>query len=283
MLRLARPGGRPWSEQTIAAYRAIWLGYLEFLGLRGVEATGATPADVEAFLQSQAEATTARRYAALLRRVYERAIEAGMLHANPVQGIDARWWLPLGRPAARTLPGFQVAEFVAALPEPKTQSEVRDQAIVALMLGAGLRLQELRALPVNHLIETGDALTVLVQRRGLPSRVLTVDEPWRELVRRWMGHRQQGRWPGLLVFPWENGKALPTATLNRHIGALLAQVYPDEQAERLSAGVLRATFAHEVARREGPKEVQARLGHQRRESTKRLLEGVSPSEDGPPR
>jgi integrase/recombinase XerC len=154
--------------------------------------------DVRAFLASQhrarSPATLGRRLAAV-RALFRFLVREGVRRADPTLGIPApRAPRPLPRPLA-------VDDCAALLDDARPAGEtelgaLRDQAMLELLYGAGLRVGELVALDVRDI----DLVRreVRVWGKGSKERVVPVPEAAENALRAYLDRR---RGPGVLAEP----------------------------------------------------------------------------------
>jgi integrase len=142
--------------------------------------------------------------------------------------------------------------------------------MVVLFLGAGLRLEELRDLRLSQLVETPAGLEVRVAGGTVRSRIVLLDSLIAKRIRDWRTERRNSNVPGVRVFPDKNGGALAPNTVCRRIGRVLGRLEGVELPGRLSAGVLRTTFARRILETESSVTAQQLLGHRRLGSTLRM-------------
>jgi integrase/recombinase XerD len=144
---------RIWTEQglsdnTLAAYRTDLVKFQAWLAREGRALTGATEADVFAFLAAQASSSrssSARRLSSL-RGFYRFLYGEGLVGSDPCANVRA----PRG---GRTLPGTLTEAEVEALlaaPSDHTPVGVRDRAMLELMYATGIRVSELVGLKVGQ-------------------------------------------------------------------------------------------------------------------------------------
>jgi site-specific recombinase XerC len=164
------------SLDTIAGYlREARLFRDRFLAPRRLSIREVRPRDVEAYRRELVEAgytaLTIGTKLTALRRLFAAAVEAGLLPANPAQGI--------GAPNDRREPG---AAAERALPPPETQRLIgvvadatavlgstsiaaRDRALIALFVGQGLRTIEVHRANLSDLDLAAGELVVRGKRR----------------------------------------------------------------------------------------------------------------------
>lgn len=142
LLQQRSPGLSPGSLQV---YQAMLASAVRALAPEGGLAHCGVDA-LQAWLQYKVvNPRTAQRYLALLDRVFRDMQEQGQRKDNPAQGL-AQQWKAKTRPLPVALQPEQEARFRAAIPQTLTWRGYRDRAIIAAVLDAGLKVQELQAL-----------------------------------------------------------------------------------------------------------------------------------------
>ena len=265
----------PFSDKSSRAYHAVWRRFLESLAEHGATPLTASARDISAFLDAQTLAATALRYARLVDRIYQHAVEWLWVSYNPMTELRSAVVQTEERAKLTPLDTPDAASLVAALPEPRTAKDRRDHCIVAIALGAGLRLAEIRALCLTDIVETVHGVDVRPRTGTLRSRDLTL-EPWLAgQLKQWLAERATIALSSPLVFPSKNGGLLPANTLYRRVRRLLEGAQPGVGLERFGVGILRTTYAKTLSFTDTPEVTQHKLGHRRLASTRRLLEGLA--------
>lgn len=175
------------SAHTRRAYEGDLTQLAEFLEGRGRVLRAATLRDLRGWLAvSQgpdgapwAPSTLGRRVAAV-RTFYRWMVRQGALEASPAER--------LGSPRVpRTVPRFLEVDEAAVVVEEPTQEGsllLRNQALLELLYGAGLRVGEAVALDVADL-DLSERL-VRVQGKGGKQRIVPFGPPAAEALARWM-------------------------------------------------------------------------------------------------
>lgn len=148
------------SPRTLAAYARDAAHFLDFLASEGVRSWEQVDvARARRYLVRlaavRARATVARRLSAL-RHLFRFLVRTGRAPANPFRGLRAPR-------RGRRLPAFLSAAQVRALleaPDPSTPAGLRDRALLELLYGSGLRVQEALSLRVAD-VASGRAVRVV--------------------------------------------------------------------------------------------------------------------------
>ena len=233
-----------------------------------------------AALDSGISAPTWNRRRATLRKLCDFALKMSHVTYDPFQGVEVK---PQEEQPPRWLTeaefhrlARQIEQNVnAAKTEHWMWQAVRDQAIVALMLYAGLREAEVCDLDVGD-VQIGERKGRLIVRNGKggKARRLPLNNEARRGLKLWLEVREQpGRSP---IAPTE---ALFVGKMGERIGVRLVQkrVAALRQACKLDEDVtphaLRHTFAKRLLDSGAPLTVVSKLlGHSRLETTKRYVQ-----------
>jgi integrase/recombinase XerD len=130
-----------------------------------------------------------------------------------------------------------------------TDQGLRDHALIATLLGTGLRVSELLVLERDQY--DGRAFTNVLRKGGHVQKSIPVQKQHREVLDEWL--KDRGERPGPL-FPTRSGKALD----RRQVFAILKRVarqanahLPQDQQLEVSPHVLRHTLLRKVANEKG--------------------------------
>jgi len=230
-------------------------------------------------LETGMAANTWNRRRATLRKLCDFAMQTGQVAYDPFQGVEPK---PLSEPPPRWLTeaeyhrlARQIEQSVnTATTEHWRWQAVRDQAIVALMLYAGLREAEVCDLNVGD-VQVGERKGRLVVRNGKggKERHLPLNNEARRAVKLWLN--VSGRTDGALFV----GKGDGATGSGVRIGVRLVQkrVQALREAckldEKCTPHALRHTFARRLLNGGVPLTVVSKLlGHSRLETTKRYVQ-----------
>ena len=179
------------SDHTVAAYASDVRGFAIWAARAGVEAPGQVKRTnlrrYLAFLTTREYARrSVARKAAALRRYFAWLVRAGHLDVDPTVGLQARGGdgrLP------RVLERRDLDELLeGALPEDEPDwRRRRDDAVLEVLYGSGLRVSELCGLRLGSLDLDGAA--VVVWGKGAKERRVPLSAPAVAALRRWLGVR----------------------------------------------------------------------------------------------
>lgn len=140
-----------------------------------------------------------------------------------------------------------------------TDQGLRDHALVATLLGTGLRIAEL--LRLERAQYNGKAFTQVLRKGGAVQKSVPVQKVHREVLDQWLAER--GDYAGAL-FTTRTGKALTrqqafdiVKRMERHANAQLAE----EEKLKVSPHVLRHTLLRKVANEKGVHYAMEMAGH----------------------
>ena len=212
------------SEHTVAAYASDVRGFVDWAARSGISAPGdvkrTTPRRYLAFLSTRnyARRSMARK-AAALRRYFAWLVRTGRLTTDPTAGLQARGGdgrLP------RVLDRGDLDELLegsAPDGEPVWRRK-RDDAVLEVLYGSGVRVSELCGLDTTSLDLAGSAATV--RGKGAKERRVPLSAPAVRALRAWLAVRHDvvvddpaapgGRQP---LFGNERGKRLTPRDVRR--------------------------------------------------------------------
>lgn len=268
---LAKHGFRP---GTAVVYRAMWGKLLRWSGEQGVPPLKWSAAQIGAFLDAQNLHKNHRyRYARLIERVFHHLSSLQQNLHNPAsQAVKTHLADGENDPTAFLLPGERdllVARILAPMPEalpgrgdraerggrsgsdslsPTQWKRARDVALLAVLLGGGLKVGEVRALRVDALEGAEDGATgAMAIRMVRPDNGRAYMVPLfgfaHAPLRHWLVVRQASESLGDLVFPtMPNGQPLHAASVYRRVEILLEEAgVLAGRSERASPQTLRNT------------------------------------------
>lgn len=256
---LARHGFR---HGTAVVYRAMWGKLLRWSGERGLAPLSWSAAQIGTFLDEQDLHKHHRyRYARLIERVFHHLarLQAG-LHNPASQAVRAQLAEGDNDPTAFLLPGERdlliarvlgpaaaAADTATVAPQampPMQWKRARDVALVAVLLGAGIKVAEARALRLENIDAGGTALRLTRPDNGRTYEAALFPFARRPLAA-WLAIRQAAGTLGELVFPaMANGRPMHAASVYRRVEALLDEAgVLAGRSERASPQTLRNTCA----------------------------------------
>lgn len=261
-------GVKNYSPHTITAYSNDLSQFNEFLELHGspapVDIAGIDRLTVRRFLGDLVEQGKGKRSAARklssVRSFLDFLVRKGMLEHNPASGV-------LSPRLPRRLPLFlseSSVEKMMQLPDRSSVRGLRDRAILEMLYGTGIRLNELIQLDSRSLDLNND--TVKVLGKGSKQRIVPLGRRAKESVKEYLSRRSEcpvrpgtSRDAGAL-FLSDRGRRISARAVyrvvNRYIGLA-------SDIGKKSPHILRHTFAtHMVNRGADLRAVKELLGHE---------------------
>jgi len=275
---------RAFSARSVVQHRAMFERFLRFLLLAHVTLATFGPEHVEGFFNEVDNrcgpgTTTRIRYLKLIDRVCRHLVIVGVRRSNPADEFVRRaQWPEDQAPPLYLSPGddLRLQAYLGDIGggEP---IDIRNRAIVAVLLGVGLTANELRLTRVDALALQPPRPNVLIPKRGVRAeRRVTLPEFTLVALAHWQRLRA-GR-PEDLLFPSPRSKALMTdELLGRIVRELLEAI--DIRLPDMSPRVLRNTFARRllIAGRTN-EEVTQKLGLLSQRTVVRLRETMAAAE-----
>jgi site-specific recombinase XerD len=208
---------------------------------------------------------------AALRKLASEAADNGLLAPEIVAGIaKVRGARQAGVRAGNWLTREQ-AEQLLHLPDVTTLKGRRDQALLALFIGCGLRRSELAALTLEHL-QQRDGRWVIIDLIGKGQRVRSVPMPaWaKAAVDRWT--QVTGLAKGRVLRAINKGDRIVRVSMTAQSIFEVVERYGVQLGVAIAPHDLRRTFAKLAHRGHAPLEqIQLSLGHASIQTTERYL------------
>ncbi|MGF6265443.1 site-specific recombinase XerD [Paraburkholderia youngii] len=279
---------RAFADRSIIQHRSMFARFHRYLTSHGVAVTEFGTDHIDGFFadldRDCAPGTSTRlRYLKLLDRLSRHLCLLGLRTDNPATSLLPQEHWPEDEP----MPVFLWPDEDARLQELcrvvdfESFKEMRNRAIVAMLLGTGVSAAELAALAVDDL-EAGARPSVFVRKRGPRiARRVPVDAFAVELLRVYAKART--RLPisdGLLFMATAGGKPMKPATLGQCVRAALRLV--DAAATDESPRLLRNTYGRRhLLEGKTNEQVSNLLGLSSHRTATRLRETiVEPGDDG---
>ncbi|MEO8662815.1 MAG: tyrosine-type recombinase/integrase [Bryobacteraceae bacterium] len=190
----------------------------------------------------------------------EVAVAVARVKGAKRHGVRAGNWL--------TLPQ---TEALLDLPASDTNKGLRDRAVLSLLVGCGLRRQELARLRIEE-IQQRDGRWCLVDLRGKGGRVRTVPmPPWAKVaVDEWLA--TAGYAQGLLLGAINKADRITAQGMSAQSIYEVVQAYGEELGVTIAPHDVRRTFAKLAHQGRAPLEqIQISLGHASIQTTERYL------------
>ncbi|MCH5214486.1 MAG: tyrosine recombinase [Muribaculaceae bacterium] len=178
---------RGYSENTIAGYLHDVELLAEFADIRSLSLPEITEADLHQFLAGLIDmgigARSQARIIAGIRGFYKYLQLENLVEANPAELLD----LPrLSKTLPEVLSVEEIDSMIRAIP-PEKEESLRNEAIIEMLYGSGLRVSELINLRISRL--NLDEGFVLVEGKGNKERFVPVSPRALRLIRLWLDQR----------------------------------------------------------------------------------------------
>lgn len=216
--RLSTRSSERLSERSAVAYRYVWRAWVKYLAEvdsqgrkgHGVPWTEASLLLIERFLRDAVSPASARksrsapisdatrkRYLNLFDWLYQDAVNAGLARANPIRDENKV------RVALKDTPGqvFNPTHWHAileAFPNGESRWDVRDRAILALLMDAALTTSEVCKLTLGEVDEQKQPLILTITgNRIAQDRKLAINEATTRLLKDWLVIRRSMLGPNI--------------------------------------------------------------------------------------
>lgn len=275
--------GFPYAERSVKQHCAMWHRFVEFMQINDVDICSIQSEKLARFLDSlmakngePAEESTRRRYLKLLSTTFDYLMKADVRRRGNPCAILFKYYKPPPVQIPAALAQNEDEKFVEIVlgQEARFWRDVRDQAMIVLIIGSGLYTSEVVALETDQLILDADPPYIDVPAHGkVPERKAPVAPFAREPLIKWLALRATlpiGNDP--TVFVSGKGDQMLPATLYRKVQAVLKR----EDARLRPRGgfgpqVLRNSFLMRQLSKDKPVEVvQQWAGHVEIKSTLRF-------------
>jgi integrase len=270
-------GVRAFRDTSVETYTAMFSTWLEWLKTCKLSVVGAAPGDATRFFEQKGlEPLSRRRYLQLLDRVYRHLRQCGRPGPSPIQEELSKE-RELERSLPPSLTDEQVGKLRSYLQAQTGWKGARDRALASLLVGAGLRANEVAQL---LLPDVAPDYVVYVRPKTVHrahNSLIVPDGPWRTWYDTWLVERAAKNIPGQVVIPTTpKGEGFDPSGLFRRINCWFTAA--GIVAEQSGPNILRSTFGRLALTcgRYTPAEVQEFLGHQ----DERYTERHRPSSDG---
>ena len=225
--------GLLYAEHSLRQHRAMWNRFIDYLQRHQLAVSTIEADRVAAFLDSllakngkPAQDSTRRRYLKLLAVTFDYLVEIGLrASGNPCTTL-----LKIYRPAPPKSPvslaSQQEDRFVEMVLSQRAETwrEMRDQAMLVLIVGSGLYTSELINLQMDDLMLDADPPYIHIPAHGkVPERMAPVINFALEPLQKWLDARSKlpkAEHESAVFISGKGGKMLP-ATLYRKVQSIL--------------------------------------------------------------
>ena len=157
------------STDTIRGYKTQVGQWVEWCQNNGVNPATCTPNDVKAYrlhlVESGYKPTSIAHKLTIIRRFYTAAVSNGLRPDNPAAGVKP----PKDKRAEDDFHYLTEVDYtllLRAVPKTKSEKNLRDKAIVAMMGLQGLRTVEIERASVGDMRMNGDVMSLLVRGKN---------------------------------------------------------------------------------------------------------------------
>ncbi len=224
---------------------------------------------VAALKENGVPASSINQRLAAIRKLALESADNGLIDENTAQSIKrVKNIKQQGQKLGNWLSKAQAAEMINA-PDIETLKGKRDRAILAVMIGCGLRREELATLAVAHLCQR-EGRWVILDLDGKHGRVRTVPmASWvKSIVDQWTDAAEITA--GYLFLPMRKGGHLQDGPMTSQAIWKVVQKY--KPVEKLAPHDLRRTFAKLAHTAGAPiEQIQQSLGHASIQTTEKYL------------
>ena len=260
----------PYSRVMYAKALDDFLAWYESTGKRGL--TKAVVAEYKVELQNKGYApATINQKLSAIRKLAAEAADNGLMDAQLANGVKALKGVKSGGVRTGNWLTREQAQKLLQAPDITTLKGLRDRAILAIMLGGGLRRSEVAALTFEH-IQQREGRWVIVDLVGKRKRVRTVPIPsWtKQAIDEWT--QTAGLSSGRIFRAVNKGDRVVGDSLTSQAVQDIVKEYAAKCGYELAAHDLRRTFA-KLARKGGADlmQIQLTLGHASVSTTERYI------------
>jgi len=264
------------SENSRRAYGAALRGFFLWLEATGrTEFTRETVAAYRASLVDRMKPQSVNLHMAAIKALANQAAAAGLMdHAAAMAITSIKGEKRLGQRTGRWLTLPQARALLQA-PDTATLGGLRDRAVLGLLIGAGLRREEVAGLVITQVQQREDRWVIAdLMGKGRRFRTVAIPDWVADRVWAWVGMAKIGQGP-LIRQVYPDG-VHPDRGLTASAVYRIAVKWAEEAGLRISPHDLRRTFAA-LAKKGGAEmqSIQAALGHSSVQTTERYLGTVS--------
>lgn len=206
------------SMDTIRGYKTQVTQWVEWCCQNGMDPSRVTPNDVKAYrlhlVTNGYKATSIAHKLTIIRRFYAAAVDNGLRPDNPAAGIKP----PKDKRAEDDFHYLNEVDYtllLRSIPKAKSEKNLRDKAIIAMMGLQGLRTVEIERANVSDLRINGETVSMLVRGKN-HDRTIYLRPDVADILAQYVDAREQ-------PFTDEQGIPLFTACGNRAGGKRISR------------------------------------------------------------
>ena len=270
------------SQNSKRAYGQAVIGYLSFLEENNAPMNKATVNAYKQYLRGRnLSPSTINLKLAAIRKLAAEMVDNATIDPMVANGIKNTKGIRAGGRRSGNWLTIESAQELLLLPDTRTLAGKRDRAILAVMVGCGLRRSEVASLTIDK-IQLRDARWVLIDITGKGNKIRTVPMPvWAKVaIDDWLAASgiKDGRLfrainkRGRLSGKRDTGKGISGGDMSDQAIANVVAKYARKLGANLAAHDLRRTFA-KLAYRNGAglDQIQLTLGHASIKTTENYL------------
>lgn len=257
-------------ERTVKVYLSEVRFFLNWITLRDKKLTDVTPDDVISACHHLHKAgtkqATLNKSISILSSFFKWAVSQGLASRNPAEHI--RYLEEKKRVPPKCLSEDEIDRLLdLAAKERNPFKKTRNEALIRVMLEAGLRVEEVSELRTDSL-QNG---TLVVYDGQVPSREIPINETTRQAVRRWMEQKANRPKPAYSDSPYlfvttRAGRMQPRAI------QFVIEQFGERLGFPLTCQYLRNTYIRRLVEAGVPlEEIQRRAGHKSLLTTNRYF------------
>jgi site-specific recombinase XerD len=280
--------GYLYAERSVKQHCAMWHRFVEYMAINDADVHSIESDKLARFLDGLiakdggvAEDSTKRRYLKLLGATFDYLEQAGVRQTGNPCTMLFKYYRPAPVRSPAALASQEDDQFVDIVlaQEPRFWRDVRDQAMILLIIGSGLYTSEVVALTVDQLVLDADPPYIDVPAHGkVPERKAPIVPFARAPLQKWLTARLTlpiGSDPTVFV-SGKGGRMLP-ATLYRKVQAILKSKDTELRPQGgFGPQVLRNSFLmRQLAKNKPVEVVQEWAGHVETKSTLRFRSPVA--------
>jgi site-specific recombinase XerD len=260
----------PYSRMMYGKALTDFLDWYQGTGKRGL--TKAVVAEYKTELQNKGYApATINQKLSAIRKLALEAADNGLMDDQLANGVARIKGVKSGGVRTGNWLTLEQAQRLLSMPDITTLKGLRDRAILAVMLGAGLRRSEVASLTFEH-IQQREGRWVIVDLVGKRNKIRSVPIPsWtKQALDEWAG--AAGLKTGRIFRAVNKGDRLAGDSLTSQAVADVVKQYAEKCGYQLAAHDLRRTYA-KLARKGGAElsQIQLSLGHASVATTERYV------------
>lgn len=279
------------SGSSEKVYYAMLAKFFRWLETRRIEPPHASASAAEIFINELGVSqSTMRKYAVLIHDSWD---ACGM--GDNMKGLTLKFLEPARRPPPAFVGSLDIEKLASAMLADSNDQEsrsrsgsrpakdwkhARDQAMVAVCVGAGLKAMEVNMIEYSDIRWSDELCFITVpEYNGKPQRVAPVSPSMTIFIRLWLDEWKRIDIPSFAAFPGTlMGDPIDTSSVWRRIRGVITGAGLD--AKHLGPAMLRHSFAvHQLSSEKSPEDLMEWMGYARRSSVENYERLVLPKKE----